>query len=94
MMCNNPKLDIDKMNTYIKFGEIISIGSQDIERKQFFCVNKGHNSDTNMQKMMCNNHKQHVDLANMNADIKFGEKMSDSSENIERKRNFGVMQGP
>ena len=32
---------------------------------------KGHNSDTNMRKMMRNNRKQ--DLAKMNADIKFGE---------------------
>ena len=33
MRCNNPKLDLAKMNAYIKFGEILSIGSQDIERK-------------------------------------------------------------
>ena len=42
MMCNNPKLDLAKMNAYIKFGEILSIGSQDhIERKQNLGVNKG-----------------------------------------------------
>ena len=40
-MCNNPKLDLAKMTAYIKFGEILSIGSQDNERKQIFCVNKG-----------------------------------------------------
>ena len=33
MMCNNPKLDLVNMNAYIKFGEILSICSQDIERK-------------------------------------------------------------
>ena len=33
-MCNNPKLDLVKLNAYIKFGEILSICSQDIEQKQ------------------------------------------------------------
>ena len=41
MACNNPKLDPAKMNAYIKFGEILPNGSQDIEQKQNFGVNKG-----------------------------------------------------
>ena len=41
------------MNAYIKFGEI---------QKQNFGINKGHNSSTNVQKMMCNNPK--LDLVN------------------------------
>ena len=41
MLCNNPKLDLVNMIAYIKFDEILSIGSQDIERKQNFGVNKG-----------------------------------------------------
>ena len=40
-MCNNPNLDLVNMNAYIKFGEILPIGSQDIERKQNFGINKG-----------------------------------------------------
>ena len=32
MMCSNPKLNLINMNAYIKFGETISICSQDIER--------------------------------------------------------------
>ena len=40
-MCNNPKLDLAKINAYIKFGEILPTGSQDIERKRKFGVNKG-----------------------------------------------------
>ena len=52
---------------------------------------KGHNSDTNMRKMMRNNRKQ--DLAKMNADIKFGEILTIGSQNIEWKRNFGANQG-
>ena len=34
MTCNNSKQDLDNINAYIKFGEILSICSQDIERKQ------------------------------------------------------------
>ena len=41
MMCNNPKLDLVNMNAYIKLGEILSICSQDIERKQNLGVNQG-----------------------------------------------------
>ena len=41
MMCNNPNVDDVNMNAYIKFGEILSISSQDIEGKQNFGVNQG-----------------------------------------------------
>ena len=33
MMVNNPNLDLVNMNVYTKFGQILSICSQDIERK-------------------------------------------------------------
>ena len=70
MMCNNPKLDLAKIIAYIKFCEILSIGSQDIERKRNFGINKGHNSGTNVGKMTCNNPK--LDHVNINAHTKFG----------------------
>ena len=41
MLCNNPKLDLVNMYAYIKFGEILSICSKDIERKLNFGVNQG-----------------------------------------------------
>ena len=41
MTCNNPKIDLAKMNACIKFGEVLPIGTQDIERKQNFGANKG-----------------------------------------------------
>ena len=41
--------------------------------------------------MTCNYPK--LDLVMMNAYIKFGENMSSSSQDIERKRNFGVNLG-
>ena len=34
MICNLPIVDLVNMNAYIKFGEILSICSQDIEQKQ------------------------------------------------------------
>ena len=40
-MCNKPKLDLVSMIAYIKFGEILSICSQDIKRKRNFDINQG-----------------------------------------------------
>ena len=64
------------MNAYIKFGEILSICSRDIEWKRNFGLNKG-------RKMTCNNPK--LDLVNMNAYIKLCEILSIYSQDIERK---------
>ena len=55
MTANNPKVELVSLNSYIKFGENLSICSKDIEQKQNFGVNQGHNSGTNEQNMMCNN---------------------------------------
>ena len=40
MTANNPNVDLVSINSYIKFGQNLSIGSQDIERKQIFGVNQ------------------------------------------------------
>ena len=40
-MCNSPKLHLVNMNTYIKFGENMSVSSQDIEGKRNFSINQG-----------------------------------------------------
>ena len=37
----NPNLDIINVNVYTKFGLILSIGSQDIERKRNSDINQG-----------------------------------------------------
>ena len=34
MKCNNPNLDLVNINAYTKFGKILSIYSQDIEKKR------------------------------------------------------------
>ena len=41
MMGNNPKLDLVNVDVHTKFGRILSIRSQDIERKQNSDVNQG-----------------------------------------------------
>ena len=41
MTCNNSKLDLVNVNAYIKFGENMSVSSQDIERKHNLGVNQG-----------------------------------------------------
>ena len=38
---NNPKLDLVNVDMHTKFGQILSIRSQDIERKQNSDVNQG-----------------------------------------------------
>ena len=41
MTGNNPKLDLDNVDVHTKFGWILLISSQDIERKQNSDVNQG-----------------------------------------------------
>ena len=41
MTGNNPKLDHVNVDVHTKFGQILSISSQDIERKQNSDVNQG-----------------------------------------------------
>ena len=41
MMGNNPKLDLVNVDVHTKFGQILSIRSQDIERKRNSDVNQG-----------------------------------------------------
>ena len=41
MTGNNPKLDLVNVDVHTKFGQILSICSQDIERKQNSDVNQG-----------------------------------------------------
>ena len=53
---------------------------------------KGHNSLTNLRKMTAN--ISNVDFVSKNSYIKFGQNLCIYSEDIERKRNFGVNQRP
>ena len=53
---------------------------------------KGHNSVKILRKMTGNNHK--LDLVNIDVHTKFGQILSICSQDIERKRNSDVNQGP
>ena len=66
MTGNNPHLYIVNIHDYIKFGEILSICSQDIKQKEKnMTLIKGGNFVTNKQKMTGNN--SNLDLVNINA---------------------------
>ena len=41
MTGNNPELDLVNVDVHTEFGQILSIGSQDIERKQNCDINQG-----------------------------------------------------
>ena len=47
---------------------------------------KGHNSVTNVCKIVCSN--PNIDLANINANTKFGKILIVCSEDIQLKRNY------
>ena len=47
MTGNNPKLDLVSVDVHTKFGQILSICSQDIERKRNFGNNEGPSKDNN-----------------------------------------------
>ena len=92
MMGNNPKVDLVNVDVHTKFGQILSIGSQDIERKQNSDVNQGPQLRQILQKMTGNNPK--LDLVDDDVHTKFGQILSICSQDIEWKRNFDINQGP
>ena len=81
MTGNNPKLDLVNVDVHTNFGNILSILSI-----------KGCNSIKILRKMRGNNPK--LDLVNVDVHTKFGQLLSIHSQDIERKRNSDVNQGP
>ena len=49
MTGNNPKIDLVNNDVHTKFGQILSIRSQDIERNKILMSIKGHNTDKILQ---------------------------------------------
>ena len=93
MTGNYHKLDLVNIDAHTKFGLIMSIRSQDIERgNEILTSIKGHNSIKILRKMTGNNPK--LDLVNDDVHTKFGRILSIRSQDIERKRNSGVNEGP
>ena len=76
---------------HTKFGQILSIHSQDIERKQNSDVNQGPLLKI-LQKVTGNNPK--LDLVDVDVHINFGQILSIHSQDIEQKQNSDVNQGP
>ena len=91
-MGNNPKLDLVDDDVHTKFGQTLSICSQDIEWKRNFDINQGQYSIKILHKMTCNNPK--LDLVNADVHTKFGQILSIGSRDIEQKRNFDINQVP
>ena len=69
MTGNNPKLDLVNVDVHTKFGQILSIRSQDIELNGNSNVN-GHNSIKILRKMTGDNPK--LDHVNVDVHTKFG----------------------
>ena len=57
MTGNNPKLNLVNNDVHTKFGQILSIRSEDIERNKILMSIKGRNSDKILQKITGNNPK-------------------------------------
>ena len=93
MTGNNPKLDLVNVDVHTKFGQILSIRSLDIEKKQNSDIIKGHNNSVQiLQKMTGNNPK--LGLVNVDVYTKFGQILLIHSRDIEWKPNIhGMMEG-
>ena len=98
-MHKNNNRDLINMVAYIKFGEnflLFFLNCKILFKNEILneilTSVKGHNSVTDKRKMMRIN--PNIDLVNINAYIKFCEILSTCSQDIERKRNSDVNQGP
>ena len=92
MTGNNPKLDLVNDDVHTKFGRIVSTVLKILSGNEILTSIKGLNSVKILQKMMGNNPK--LDLVNVDVHTKFGRILSVCSQDIERKRNSDVNQGP
>ena len=87
-MGNNPKLDLVSDDVHTKCQFVLKI----LSRNEILTSIKGHNSVKILRKMTGNNPK--LDLVNDDVHTKFGRILSIRSQDIERKRNSDVNQGP
>ena len=92
MTGDNPKVDHVIVGVHTKFGQILSIRSRDIERKQNSDVDQGRNSVKMLRKMTGNNPK--LDRVNVDVHTKFSQILFIGSRDFERIRNSDVNTGP
>ena len=92
MTGNNPKLYLVYFDAHKKIGQILSICSQGIERKQNSDSNQGPKLCQKFAKMTGNNPK--LDLVNVDVHTNFGQILSMCSQDIEWKRISNINHGP
>ena len=93
MTGNNPKLDLVNVDAHKKIGQILSIFSQGIERKQYSDTNQGPKF---CEKMMGNNpmsNNPKLDLVSVVVHTKYGQILSIHSQDIDQKQNSDINQG-
>ena len=73
-------LDLDLINQHTKFGQFLTICSQDIEQKR--------NSERNSDIFLFMSNNTNLDLVSINAYTKFGKMISICSQDNEQKRNY------
>ena len=86
-------LDLVNINAYQNLVKFCQNFLKILNSNEILTPMKGHNSVTNLRKKKCKN--PNLDLGHMNAYIRFCVNLLICSQEIERKRNFGVnFQGP
>ena len=91
-MLNNPKVDVVNINACAKFGQIRLFILKILSDNEILTSFKGHNSVLKWEKLMLNN--PNLDVININAQTKFGQNPFLLSQDIERKWNSDIIQGP
>ena len=92
MTGNNPKLDLVNVDVHTKFGRVCQCVLKILSGNEILTLIKGRNTIKILRKMTGNNPK--LDLVNVDVHTKFGPILSICSQDIERKRNSDVNQGP
>ena len=95
MMGNNPKLDLVNVDVHTKYGQILSICSQDIERKQKSDVNQGlllhQNLAKNYGQLELSEDLTIAPLLSFFARVR--KSMTGNNPKLDLKRNSDVNQG-
>ena len=92
MSINNPNLDLANINVYTNSFKFCQFVLKILRRIEILTSIKGQNYVTNLRKMMVN--KPNLDLVNIKLHTKFGQILSIHSQDIERKQNSDIYQGP
>ena len=92
MKGNIQNLDLFNINAYIQnLVKICPIDLKLLNEKWILTSIKDHNSATNLREMT---KQSMLDFVNMNAHTKLGEIVSTCSQDIERKQNSEINEGP